>query len=87
MYSNAMRQYTVAEARAAIAEVIDRASSEPVSITRHGEPVAVVVEPCVFAELLNAFEELSDQRDFDEAMSSGVRGIPWSQVKRDLGLG
>lgn len=37
---------TVTEARAALAEVVDRVvAGEEVTLTRHGEPVAVVVRP------------------------------------------
>jgi len=37
---------TVSEARAALPEVLDRVSAgEEITVTRHGEPVAVVVRP------------------------------------------
>ena len=37
---------TVSEARAALADVLERvAAGEEVTLTRHGEPVAVVVRP------------------------------------------
>ena len=37
---------TVSEARAALAEILDRVlAGEEVTITRHGQPVAVIVRP------------------------------------------
>lgn len=41
-----MSTITVTEARAALAEILERVTAgEEVTLTRHGEPVAVVVRP------------------------------------------
>lgn len=37
--------WTVADAKARLSEVIERAQSDPQVITRHGKPSAVVVSP------------------------------------------
>jgi prevent-host-death family protein len=46
MYNDVMSAMTVSEARAALHELLERVSvGEEVTITRHGQPVAVVVRP------------------------------------------
>jgi antitoxin (DNA-binding transcriptional repressor) of toxin-antitoxin stability system len=48
MYIGFMAVMTVSEARAALPEVLNRvAAGEEVTITRHGQPIAVVVRPDV----------------------------------------
>jgi prevent-host-death family protein len=86
LYNFPMHSYTIAEARASLADAIDACSDEPIQITRHGKPVAVLVEPGIYERLADALEELEDIRDFDVAMGSDLKRVPWEQVKRDLGL-
>lgn len=46
MYTLVMSSMSVTEARAALPEVLDRViAGEEVTITRHGQPVAVIVRP------------------------------------------
>ncbi len=46
MYSSNMSTMSVSEARAALPEILDRVlAGEEVTITRHGQEVAVVVRP------------------------------------------
>jgi antitoxin (DNA-binding transcriptional repressor) of toxin-antitoxin stability system len=46
MYNTGMATMTVSEARAALPRILDRVQAgEEVTLTRHGEPVAVVVRP------------------------------------------
>lgn len=48
MYNTAMSTMSVSEARAALPEVLDRVlAGEEVTITRHGQAVAVIVRPDV----------------------------------------
>ena len=59
---------------------------KPVWITRDGVDVAVVISPEMFNELVEAQEELDDIAAVDEAQKDKRPGIPWEQVKKDLGL-
>ena len=59
---------------------------KPVWVTRNGIDVAVVISPELFEELVSAQEELEDIASVDEAMKDNSPGIPWEQVKKDLGL-
>ena len=46
MYNSRMSTVSVSEARASLPELLDRVlGGEEVTITRHGQPVAVVVRP------------------------------------------
>ena len=46
MYNLVMTSIAASRARAALPEILDRVSAgEEITITRHGEPVAVVVRP------------------------------------------
>jgi PHD/YefM family antitoxin component YafN of YafNO toxin-antitoxin module len=59
---------------------------KPVWITRDGVDVAVVISPELFEELVSAQEELEDIAAVDEAQKDNSPGIPWGQVKKNLGL-
>ena len=81
-----MLNFSIAEARSDLARVIALATTEPVEITRHGKPVAVLVEPGVYERLVDAFEEFEDSQAVDAAKASGLKAVPWDEVKRELGL-
>ena len=59
---------------------------KPVWIKRDGVDVAVVITPELFEELVSAQEELEDIAAVDAAMKDQSPGIPWEQVKKNLGL-
>ena len=61
-------------------------NEKPVWITRDGVDVAVVIIPELFEELVSAQEELEDIAAVDEAQKDKRPGIPWEQVKKNLGL-
>ena len=60
-------------------------ATEPVFIERRGEVAAVVISPSRYEQLLEALEDLEDERAFDEALTDEGDNIPWEQVKADLG--
>ena len=59
---------------------------KPVWITRDGVDVAMVISPEMFNELVEAQEELEDIAAVDAAQRDKSPGIPWEQVKKNLGL-
>ena len=59
---------------------------KPLWIRRDGVDVAVVISPALFEELVSAQEELEDIAAVDEAQKDKRPGIPWEQVKKNLGL-
>lgn len=81
-----MNQISVSDIRAELPSAIKKSQKLPVHIVRHGEPVAVLISPALYREMIEAMEELEDIEAFDEAKSSGETPIPWDEVKRDLGL-
>ena len=81
-----MTELSISDARAALPDVIKKAQKAPVYILKHGEPVAVLISPDSYSEMVEAMEELDDIAAFDEALSSQEKPIPWDDVKRDLGL-
>jgi prevent-host-death family protein len=80
-----MTSLSVSEARESFAEALGQVSQGPVNITRHGETIAVMIDPVVYQKLTEAAEEIDDARAFDEALEEGSDLIPWDDVKRDLG--
>ena len=78
MYNLAVPTFSVSDARAALADIVDRVQQgEEVTITRHGAPVAVIVRPDrlrhrrideVLAEAAELHEWLEEARhlDFDD---------------------
>lgn len=81
-----MSELSVTDARAELPAAIKKSQKSPVHILKHGEPVAVLISPTLYQEMLEAMEELDDIAAYDEAKASGGAPIPWEQVKRDLGL-
>jgi prevent-host-death family protein len=82
-----VRRLNSSEARAALAEAVNRArfAGERTVIRRHGKDVAAVVS----IEDFKALEALEDRLDFEEArkiMKEPGRLISWEKIKRDLKL-
>ena len=90
-YSRIMTEVTVSEARARLADVVDRArvAHDPVYLTRRGRRVAAVIDADDLERLIDAAEDLADieaARAARAEMAEGQVAIPWEQVKADLGL-
>jgi prevent-host-death family protein len=82
-----MGEISVSQARDNLAELIDatQRSGDPVVLTRHGRPVAVVIDHHAFERLVEAAEEASDRSALAQAREEDD-SVPWEQVKADLGL-
>lgn len=82
-----MSEIAVSEARNRFAEIIDdaRTSGEPVTVTRRGRPVAVVLAADDYERLIDAVD---DNLDHAELAAARIEDdfIPWEQAKADLGL-
>ena len=86
LYNFGMEELSVSEARENFSEVVEDAQKKPVQILKHGKPVAVLINPSLFEKFLDSMEELEDIADFDKAIASKSKMIPWAQVKADLGI-
>lgn len=77
-----MNTMTISEARAALPDVLDRvAKGEEVTITRHGQPVAVVVRPDTLRSR-RAEHALRTADEIRTALAVGRRSSP----KRETGI-
>ena len=76
----------VTEARADLASLIERTNERPIRITSHGRIKAVIVSPSFFERAIEALEDLEDLKAFDEAAKDKSSGVPWEEVKKELGL-
>ena len=81
-----MSELSVTDARAELPAAIKKSQKSPVHILKHGEPVAVLISPTLYQEMLEAMEDLGDIEAFDQAMLSNEKLIPWDSVKKELGL-
>jgi len=81
-----MSELSVTDARAELPAAIKKSQNSPVHILKHGEPVAVLISPTLYQEMLEAMEELEDIEAFDQALLSNEKLIPWDSVKKELGL-
>jgi prevent-host-death family protein len=81
-----MSELSVTDARAELPAAIKKSQKSPVHILKHGEPVAVLISPTLYQEMLEAMEELEDIEAFDQAVLSNEKLIPWESVKKELGL-
>ncbi|MEO1063051.1 MAG: type II toxin-antitoxin system Phd/YefM family antitoxin [Actinomycetota bacterium] len=82
-----MSEVAVSEARNRLAEVIEesRRSGEPISVTRRGQRVAVIIDSAAFDRLVDAADEVDDRRELEAAREEDDY-VPWDEVKAMLGL-
>jgi antitoxin Phd len=80
-----MSTVNVTDFRANLPDAIETSKTEAVTVQRNGHPVAVLVSPERYDELMNALEDLEDAAAVDAALAEGGEPIPWAQVMRDLG--
>lgn len=87
MYNSYMTEVAVSDARSRLADVIEqsRRSGEPVSVTRRGRRVAVIVDAEAFDRLVETADEVEDQRELEAARAEDDY-VPWDEVKAALGL-
>ena len=87
MYDSYMNEVAVSEARNRLAEVIEetRRSGEPISVTRRGRRVAVILDSDAFDRLVDAADDVEDRRELAAARAEDDY-VPWDEVKADLGL-
>lgn len=85
-----MRELTVTDARARLADVVDaaRVGHAPIYLTRRGRRVAAVIDADDLDRLIEAAEDLTDIEAARAARAEIAHEgtIPWDQVKADLGL-
>ncbi|HTQ17244.1 type II toxin-antitoxin system Phd/YefM family antitoxin [Mycobacterium sp.] len=79
----------VSELREQLAAVIDELGShgKAVKLTRHGQPIAVLMGYEAFEKLLDDLDDADDYRalaEYDAAASDDT--IPWELAKQDLGI-
>ena len=66
--------------------ILELVKTSPTWITRNEIDVAVVISPELFEMLVDAQEQLEDITAVDEASKDKRPGIPWEQIKKNLGL-
>ena len=82
-----MNEVAVSEARNRLAEVIEEArrSGEPVSVTRRGRRIAVILDSEAFDRLVDIADDVEDRRALQAARADDDY-VPWDEVKAALGL-
>ncbi|HEY9313406.1 type II toxin-antitoxin system Phd/YefM family antitoxin [Williamsia sp.] len=79
----------VSELREQLAAVIDELPlhGKAIRLTRHGQPVAVLMGYEGFEALLDSLDDADDYRALAELDEAGDgETIPWGLAKRDLGI-
>ncbi len=87
MYDSYMSEIAVSVARSRLAEVIEqsRRSGEPISVTRRGRRVAVIIDSEAFDRLVDAANDVEDRRELARARADDDY-VPWDEVKAMLGF-
>ena len=87
MYDSYMNEVAVSDARNRLADVIEesRRSGEPISVTRRGKRVAVILETAAYDRLVDAADDADDRRELEAARADDDY-VPWDEVKAELGL-
>lgn len=82
-----MNEVAVSEARNRLAEVIEqsRRSGEPISVTRRGRRVAVILDSDTFDRILDDADDVEDRRELEAARAEDDY-LLWDEVKAALGL-
>ena len=75
MCDSYVTEVAVSEARSRLADVIEesRRSGEPVSVTRRGRRVAVIIDAETFDRLVDAADDLEDRRELAAAREDAAR--------------
>lgn len=79
----------VSDLRDQLAAVIDELAvhGKAVKLTRHGQPVAVLMGFAAFEALLDDLDDADDYRALAEYDESGEHEtLPWELAKKDLGI-
>ena len=87
MYDSYMDEVAVSHARNRLAQVIEqtRRSGEPVSVTRRGRRIAVILDAGAFDRLVDSADDAADRRELAAARVEDDY-VPWDEVKAALGL-
>ena len=82
-----MSEVAVSEARSRLAEVVEEArrSGEPVTMTKYGRRVAVILSVEAFDHLIDSADDADDRRELGAARAEDDY-VPWDEVKAELGL-
>lgn len=86
MYNLLMTDISITDARADLAAVIKRAKKKPIRITHHGKPQAVLLDPSLYEQMIDALEELEDIEAVDAYKSNPSGSVTLEQLKRELGF-
>ena len=81
-----MSDISISDAREGLSAAVNESRRKPVRILKHGKPVAVLINPSMYEKFIDSMEELEDIAAFDDALSDKSVGIPWAQIKKDLGI-
>ena len=87
LYDLYMTELAVSEARSRLAEMIDEArrSGEPVTMTKYGRRVAVILSVEAFDRLVDVADDTDDRRELAAARDEDDY-VPWDEVKAELGM-
>jgi prevent-host-death family protein len=79
---------TITEARDHLADVVNEVAyaHRPVTLTRRGKPMAVIVSAEDYARIIDELEDAEDARLVDAARAEGGPTIPLEEIKHELGL-
>ena len=82
-----MTEVAVSDARNRLSEVIEQShrSGEPVSVTRRGRRIAVILDSEAFDRLVDSADDAEDRRVLDAARADDDY-VSWDEVKAALGL-
>jgi len=81
-----MTTIPLSDARRELPSLIDQAQTQAITISRHGNPAAVVISPSRYEEFLSAVEDLEDLALIEASLKDSSPSIPWDLVKSELGL-
>ena len=76
-----MESIPLNEARRNLPTLINQAQVQPITISRHGTPAAVLISPSRYEEFLSVLADLEDLALIKASLKDPSPSIPWDQKR------
>ena len=76
-----MKSFALSDTDCDLSMLVDKAATEAILITRHGEKAAIVISPSLYQKMIYAMEELEDVATYDAAKARKEDSVLWQDTR------